>query len=128
MMAFADLVDHMQAATWWPFASDKEIDRNLGRRTLQGEINLETNLCPTSALGLYKVFVRCSQFASTSDGLTLRLQYDVALFDVKAVGFTPKHGKSDKPWLAVPVEIATIWADGPRPISYSPQNNQDTSS
>jgi hypothetical protein len=51
-MAFSDLVDYINTASWWPtHCIDKET------LALQGEIHLRSDLAPSAHLGLYKLSV-----------------------------------------------------------------------
>ncbi|KAI0701346.1 hypothetical protein BC835DRAFT_1411493 [Cytidiella melzeri] len=92
-----DPVSYLQLATWWrsPYGSSEGTTR-----VLQGEIHLSPGLNPTTCLGKYAI------------------SYDVALYSPNAVAFVTSSTSS--PLQTVDVEIATVYADGPRPVKYAP--------
>ncbi|KAI0690120.1 hypothetical protein BC835DRAFT_1418034 [Cytidiella melzeri] len=102
MMAFQELVDYINKATWWSTPCEKS-----GARTLQGEIHIRGSSKPSAHLGLYK------------------LTYDVALFEPEISGFAPDNAHKAKAVQTVEVEVATAYAPGARPISYSPPTYYD---
>ena len=54
------------------------------------------------------------------------LQYDVAMFQPKATGFhVHARGGSEEPLQAMDVEIATVFAEGPRPVVYAPPTYEE---
>ncbi|KAJ3546757.1 hypothetical protein NM688_g5478 [Phlebia brevispora] len=91
---------NLDKAVWWPSPFDSPTDDQSETRILQGEIRLPQSLVPTAHLHHYHVF------------------YSVALFPFQAVGFTAAH-PTNTPLQSVQVEIATMFAHGPRPVSYS---------
>ncbi|KAI0690121.1 hypothetical protein BC835DRAFT_1418035 [Cytidiella melzeri] len=103
MMAYRAVFDYPNEATWWPTPCEKS-----GARALQGEICLPGNTKPSAELGLYKLY------------------YNVVLFEPKVEGFDPDGGhKNVGEVRLVEVEVATVHAPGPRPISYAPLTNYD---
>lgn len=50
------------------------------------------------------------------------LQYQVMMFPPEVTGFISDPGSKLQ---GIPVEICTTYADGPRPIAYSPPKHSD---
>ncbi|KAI0087350.1 hypothetical protein BDY19DRAFT_995046 [Irpex rosettiformis] len=100
-----DTTSYMQLANWWRSPYDSEgLERNMC--ALQGEIHLSPALSPPAQLGKYQ------------------LLYDVAIYSPDAVGFV-NSSPTKKPLQVTSVEIATLYADGPRPMKYSPPKYDD---
>ncbi|KAJ7485705.1 hypothetical protein FB451DRAFT_1230810 [Mycena latifolia] len=83
-------------AVWWPVDHGP---RRPDSRKFDGEIHLPKNLKPTSAI---------SHFT---------LKYFVTMLPFEVTGFAPADAQ---PLIQQEVEIATIFAKGPRPRSYAP--------
>ncbi|KAJ7285160.1 hypothetical protein C8J57DRAFT_1290590 [Mycena rebaudengoi] len=98
-------LDHSELATWWPAAdrtleldSTDEIALNSFRRLLKGEIHLRHDLITSSSIANF------------------RIEYSVVLFPFGPSGY---ESFDSEPLLIEPVEIASEFASGPRPLAYS---------
>ncbi|KAJ6570979.1 hypothetical protein DFH09DRAFT_1153490 [Mycena vulgaris] len=89
-------------AVWWPA---NNAQRRQDSRTFEGEIHLAKNLKPTSVI---------SHFT---------LKYFVVILPFDVAGFS---SAAAQPLLQQEVEIATVFAKGPKPRSYAP-GSSDTS-
>ncbi|KAJ7104416.1 hypothetical protein B0H15DRAFT_896895 [Mycena belliarum] len=94
----ADDVEESGRAIWWP--KDDETGHPESRR-FEGEIKLAKNLKPTSAI---------SHFSLT---------YFVVMLPFEVTGFLPVN---TQPLIQQEVQIATIFAKGPRPRHYAPDS------
>lgn len=94
-----DDVEEMTSAVWWPSAEGAQT--NLNERQFSGEIQLAKGLKPSCAISHLKLF------------------YIVVFLPFEATGFTSAN---NGPLLEQTVEVATLYAKGPRPITYSPPN------
>ncbi|KAJ7707529.1 hypothetical protein B0H17DRAFT_520623 [Mycena rosella] len=98
-------LDHSASATWWP-AADRALDTdstdtlvtNAFRRMLKGEIHLKPELITSSSIAHF------------------RIEYSVVLFPFDAPGYATLDSE---PLIVEPVEIASEYASGPRPLKYS---------
>ncbi|THU84189.1 hypothetical protein K435DRAFT_783908 [Dendrothele bispora CBS 962.96] len=107
--------DVSTASLWVPPATIDSNRHGIDDRTtrrLEGEIMIPKNLKPSSSMDhfsiSYSVVFRC--------------------FDVAGFKHTPVHidAKSSSPALiSEPIEIATVNADGPRPLTYAPPSYQN---
>ncbi|KAL0954346.1 hypothetical protein HGRIS_003340 [Hohenbuehelia grisea] len=97
-MTWRDSVDDTDPAVWWPSTEGEEAD-TLVRRHLCGEIQLKKTLKPSTAIGNF------------------RIEYLVTLLPFDATAFV---STDTEPLLEQAVEIATVYAPGPRPRAYSP--------
>ncbi|KIK55159.1 hypothetical protein GYMLUDRAFT_176075 [Collybiopsis luxurians FD-317 M1] len=119
MGSSTDSVDDLHSAVWWKRPGDNvpndETNTTSGSRLcreLEGEIVLSKNLKPT---------FRISHFGT---------EYSIVMLPFKSTGFvpsTPAQKFNNGPILTVPVEIATMFAKGPRPIAHSPPEYQRSS-
>jgi len=112
-VSIPDYVEDLETAVWWPSATNVSSSASGSTnlvRVLQGEINLPKTLKPSSCIDRFAI------------------EYTVVLFHWVAPGFTPNVGSRQfrsgepPPILEIPVEIATMYAPGPRPRSQMQQN------
>ncbi|KAJ7158557.1 hypothetical protein C8R46DRAFT_394581 [Mycena filopes] len=104
-LVWKEELDHSELASWWP-AADRALETdstdaiaiNAYRRMLKGEIHLRPDLITSSAIAHF------------------RIEYSVVLFPFDAPGY---ESLDREPLLIEPVDIASDYADGPRPLQYS---------
>ncbi|KAJ7678978.1 hypothetical protein DFH06DRAFT_502634 [Mycena polygramma] len=103
-LVWKEELDHSELASWWP-AADRALETESTdtiapafRRMLKGEIHLRPDL-----------------IASTSI-VHFRIEYSVVLFPFDAPDYESLDGE---PLIIEPVEIASEYAVGPLPLSYS---------
>lgn len=94
---FEDSEDFVENAVWWPAAGG---DRH--SRRLNGEIKLVKDLKPTTSIAHFMI------------------DYSVVVCPFQATGFSCHFDRTEEPLSSEPVEIATIFAKGPRPKAYAP--------
>jgi hypothetical protein len=92
-----DAIDFVENAVWWPAPGG---DRH--SRRLNGEIRLAKDLKPTSSMAHFTI------------------DYSVVVCPFQAAGFSCRFDSTEQPLSTVPVEIATMFARGPRPKAYAP--------
>ncbi|KAJ7512871.1 hypothetical protein B0H11DRAFT_1947754 [Mycena galericulata] len=95
-----DDVEEISRAVWWPARSGPQYQDS---RKFEGEIHLPKHLKPTSAI---------SHFT---------LQYFVVILPIKVTGFV---SADPHPLIQQEVQIATIFAKGPRARHYAPIQSQ----
>jgi len=88
-----------ELATWWRSIDNGADDGRGTKRFLKGEIPLKSDLSPSSAMAHF------------------RIDYCVVLFPPDVASFEPV---SSDPLIVEPVEIATLYAPGPKPKIYAP--------
>ncbi|KAF9466645.1 hypothetical protein BDZ94DRAFT_187800 [Collybia nuda] len=93
-----DAVDDSQLAAWWP-STEGAPDGSKPRREINGELHLPIDTKPTSAMAHF------------------RIEYSVVLFPFDTAGF---DSEGTEPLCTVPIEVATSYAVGPRPRTYTP--------
>ncbi|EKM55932.1 uncharacterized protein PHACADRAFT_184666 [Phanerochaete carnosa HHB-10118-sp] len=96
------MTERVQKAGWWSLPTYGDSMACIDR-VLQGEIHLPGNLHATAHLGRY------DYFASP--------QYEVAMYPPEIAGFTATASSRLQ---TTPVDICTMYADGPRPVACSP--------
>ncbi|KIK55147.1 hypothetical protein GYMLUDRAFT_48099 [Collybiopsis luxurians FD-317 M1] len=97
--------DHSELATWWSSPADV-VEKETFRRTLHGEISLPPDLKPTTDIGKF------------------HLEYSVVLFSFDSTSFqTSSSHSSQDVLLTHPVRIATAFASGPLPRTYTPESS-----
>ncbi|KDR78970.1 hypothetical protein GALMADRAFT_154856 [Galerina marginata CBS 339.88] len=98
MYHLRDTIDYSQPAVWWPSTEGSE--EPLGRfRFLNGELHLQPDMKPTSAMGDF------------------RMEYNVVFFPFDTTGFEPSDNGA---LLEYPIDIVTSFAHGPRPRKFAP--------
>ncbi|KAJ8494403.1 hypothetical protein ONZ45_g13241 [Pleurotus djamor] len=102
----SDSITDSESAVWWPSVEGAAVIGDSPRRLLSGEVHLQKNLKPTTAIGNFCI------------------EYSIALFPSDASAFTPL---GSNPLLIHPVQIATAYPPGPRPRTYSPPVYQSSS-
>ncbi|KAF5391659.1 hypothetical protein D9757_002486 [Collybiopsis confluens] len=108
-----DSVDVLHSAIWWKRPGDNissgDTSGSQLSRELEGEILLSKNLKPT---------FRISHFGT---------EYFVVMLPFTTTSFVPStlaQRFNNGPLITVPVEIATMYPKGPRPIAHSPPEYQ----
>ncbi|KAF9041999.1 hypothetical protein BDZ89DRAFT_1128688 [Hymenopellis radicata] len=99
---WTDAVEDLANGVWWPSREGGEVIE--GTRRLNGEIKLDQSLKPTCRIGNF------------------RIKYMVVLLPPTAVGFARPSGLTTTPLLEREIEIATIFAPGPRALIYTPNS------
>ncbi|KAJ7455296.1 hypothetical protein B0H11DRAFT_2067547 [Mycena galericulata] len=107
-------LDHSELASWWPAAdhalendSTEAIAISTFRRMLKGEIHLKPDLITSSSIIHFRIEV--CKFSIHRTDFTL-------LFPFDAPGY---ESLDTEPLIIEPVEIASEYASGPRPLTYS---------
>ncbi|KAJ7476019.1 hypothetical protein FB451DRAFT_1397386 [Mycena latifolia] len=97
-------LDHSEMATWWP-AADRTLNDSTDAiairafsRMLKGEVHLKPDLITSSSIAHF------------------RIEYSIVLFPFDAPGYDPLDSE---PLIVESVEIASEYANGPRPLKYS---------
>ncbi|KAJ6576648.1 hypothetical protein DFH09DRAFT_1361547 [Mycena vulgaris] len=104
-LVWKEELDHSESATWWP-AADRALETDSTdtvaisafRRMLKGEIHLKPDLIASSSIAHF------------------RIEYSVVLFPFDSPGY---NSLDSDPLIIEPVEIASEYAIGPRPLNYS---------
>lgn len=94
-VAWNETVEDVGTAIWWPSSNARSDSLT---RHLEGEIRLAKDLRPTSEMGHFSI------------------SYAVVLCPFEAANYTSEASVL----LSEQVEIATMYAKGPRPHAYSP--------
>jgi hypothetical protein len=94
--SWTENVSDIQAAVWWPSHNGRT---SPSVRRLEGEIHLPRDLQPSSAIAHFT------------------LSYSVTLLPFLSPAF---ESSDTRPLLVAPVDIATMYARGPRPKTFSP--------
>ncbi|KAJ7707458.1 hypothetical protein B0H17DRAFT_1032749 [Mycena rosella] len=96
----ADPAENMAAAAWWPSLEGPDASQRVGRRRLEGEIQLPATLKPSAQMAHFAV------------------EYTVEVLPFKASAFAPAD---NKPLLKQDVKVVTMFAsNSPRPRAYAP--------
>ncbi|KIP05984.1 hypothetical protein PHLGIDRAFT_14153 [Phlebiopsis gigantea 11061_1 CR5-6] len=95
----------LASAVWWDVSSEQKLPTDT--RELQGELHVRSTLQPTIHLARFN------------------FSYRVALYPPHIAGFKSEGAKGDK-LATVPVDMCAYFADGPRPIVYSPPTYSET--
>lgn len=113
-VAWNEAVEDMGTAIWWPSSSARSDSLT---RHLEGEIRLAKDLRPTSEMGHFSISVSLLVDDKVIFVLLTPLdQYAVVLCPFEAANYTSEASVL----LSEQVEIATMYAKGPRPHAYSP--------
>ena len=113
-VAWNETVEDMGTAIWWPSSSARSDSLT---RHLEGEIRLAKYLRPTSEMGHFSISVSLLVDDKVIFVLLTPLdQYAVVLCPFEAANYTSEASVL----LSEQVEIATMYAKGPRPHAYSP--------
>jgi hypothetical protein len=115
-------LEHSELATWWP-AADRALETDstdaiaisMYRRMLKGEIHLKPDLITSSAVAHLRIEVR-SVLASYMKHKLTPAQYSVVLFPFNVSGYT---SFDTEPLIIEPIQIASEYACGPRPLAYT---------
>jgi hypothetical protein len=96
----ADLEDaehFVENAVWWPAAGGDDHSRRMN-----GEIRLAKDLKPTTSISHFTI------------------DYSVVVCPFQATGFSCHFDRTEEPLSVTPIEIATMFAKGPRCKAYAP--------
>ena len=120
-LAWRNYTSHSQVAVWWPSAEQSE-QRDV--RYVNGELHLQADIKPTSAMGSFRIEVcnlypfLCSFcFEIMFIWANFFLQYSVILFPFDSPGLNLGNAVT---LLEQPVDIVTAFAPGPRARMNAP--------
>ncbi|KAF9478874.1 hypothetical protein BDN70DRAFT_933059 [Pholiota conissans] len=99
VISYQSTVEDSLPAVWWPSIEENNPPASDRRRYVNGELHLKVGLKPSSDMPL------------------LHVEYFVVVLPFKTTGFV--HSGEDV-LLKQPVDIATIYAPGPRPVKSAP--------
>lgn len=113
--------EDLSAGVWWPVSEGGQ-EHN---KRLNGEIKLSQNLKSTCVIGNLMVQVRSNIFlvATFIAEIPSLSQYSVVVLPFSATAFVSED--SEKPLAEFDVEIATAYANGPRPLTYAQHPSDD---